>query len=92
MIIRAYRAVEAAWKRVLDSRAGVIFHAPVEWTFNECGVCHWWRGAALGTAMGFMLSGRFVIASVIAFGVMLLVGGQRVVDDGVRDEDQRSDG
>ena len=76
MIRRLYRVVDAAWGAVLDSPIGMVFHAPVELTHNDCIVCHWWRAAVLGAAAGFLASGHWVAALVLTGVVALIMIGQ----------------
>ena len=76
MIRRLYRVVDAAWGAVLDSPIGMVFHAPVELTHNDCIVCHWWRGAVLGAAAGFLASGHWVTALALTGVVALIMVGQ----------------
>lgn len=76
MIGALYKKVDAVWGRILESAVGRVFHLPVEATFNECVVCHWWRGATLGAAVGFGLSGHWVVALALFATVALIVVGQ----------------
>ena len=76
-----YRRIERAWHKILDNKiAGEAFYFPVAVTENECGTCHWWRGAVLGAGVGLAFSGRSVAGGVLVFLVLLLCAMQRVAD------------
>ena len=80
MIGELYRKLDAVWGAILESPLGRVFHIPVELTHNDCVVCHWWRGALLGAAVGFALSGHWLVALVLFALVALIVIGQAMAE------------
>ena len=59
-----YRAIESLWHKVLDAPIiGLLLRYPVVLTENECGICHWWRGAALGAPTKIAASAWYTSAT-----------------------------
>ena len=74
-----YRAIENLWHKVLGAPfIGILFRFPVVMTENECGICHWWRGAALGAGVAFLLSGHFMLGATLIAAVLLICALQKV--------------
>lgn len=80
MIARLYRWIEGIWKAILAHSIGEIFHVPVEFTHNDCVVCHWWRGAVLFFGIGLALGGHWLIGAVCIALVLAIVWMQRIAD------------
>lgn len=71
MIGAIYRTIDNAWHKVLENPiTGAILRVPVVMTENECGTCHWWRGAVLGAGVALFLTGH-LITGVILCGAVL---------------------
>ena len=74
-----YRAIESLWHKVLEAPIiGLLLRYPVVLTENDCGICHWWRGAALGAGVAFLLSGHFMVGTTLIAAVLVICALQKI--------------